>query len=153
MHRSPLPAERAATSTSVATCFGPSDAGYELRMDTVCVIGMTEYAEAALKLGEPELCEVLSDRLAPCCAILGRRRADGRASREPCPRRARTRARASIVPTDPQNRDMKMSHTDLIVIGDPEGASVPPFLIYGQREKLRPEGPLLLLAIPSPTLT
>jgi hypothetical protein len=42
-----------------------ADAGYELRMDTAWINGMTEYAEAAINLGEAEFCEALYDRLAP----------------------------------------------------------------------------------------
>jgi hypothetical protein len=42
-----------------------ADAGYELRMDTAWINGMTEYAEAAINLGEAEFCEALYERLAP----------------------------------------------------------------------------------------
>ena len=45
-----------------------ADAGYELRMDTAWINGMTEYAEAAINLGEPEFCEALYERLAPWSA-------------------------------------------------------------------------------------
>ena len=45
-----------------------ADNGYELRADTAWINGMTEYAEAAINLGEAEFCEALYDRLAPWSA-------------------------------------------------------------------------------------
>ena len=43
-----------------------ADAGYELRMDTAWINGMTEYAEAAINLGEPEFAAALYELLEPC---------------------------------------------------------------------------------------
>jgi len=39
--------------------------GYALRMDTAWINGMTEYAEAAISLGDPEFCAALYERLEP----------------------------------------------------------------------------------------
>ena len=42
-----------------------ADGGYDLRMDTAWINGMTEYAEAAISLGEGEFCAALYERLEP----------------------------------------------------------------------------------------
>ena len=45
-----------------------ADGGYELRMDTAWINGMTEYAEAAINLGDATFCAALYERLAPWSA-------------------------------------------------------------------------------------